>query len=143
MAAGHASGPIKGTRQGCLQVMQTARIDTTITSGTATEVCYIAATEENPVMVRLTAKIVTPSDAATSHTLSVGQTGAGYTDILNAVDLTAAAGTQYVPSVSLRILTEDTIIYAISTVTGAITEALTYLLIELAELNSTIVEPLE
>lgn len=82
----------------------------------------IVATPVDQVAYRVTVINITPSNAATSHSLAVGITGANYTDIVTAADLKAVAGTNTAAgSNPIRIARANTELFIKPTIVGAIT----------------------
>lgn len=94
----HGTGSIDGSRQGAYPVMHNfeLRYDTHV-SGTDYQLCTIDGTPFNPGCYRVRAIVETPDNAVTSAVLRVG-TAAGGTQLLNDVDIKAAAGTNYAPA---------------------------------------------
>lgn len=132
----HQSGNLKGNRLGAVPVIHTFPITYgTDTSATAKKLCTVPGSVHNPALYRVSAFIVTAADSGTSATLSAGITGAGYTDILNAVDLKAAAGVNYVASNPIKYAVADTDIYALPTWTGATTVGKAYVQVEVWDVN--------
>lgn len=85
------SGSIFGNRQGGEVVRHSFKLSAT-TSTTATKLPFapINATADQPVMLEAQIAVIT-ADGGTSPTLSVGFTGAGYTDLVNAASTASGA----------------------------------------------------
>lgn len=131
----HNTGAITGSRQGSVVVQQSFRLDfATNASGTDLLLCTICASATRPVKLRLAAVVGTSYDAATSAVLSVGTAAAG-TQLLNAVNIKAAAGTKYTPTITEQIYVVDTPIYARTTSVGTNTVGQVFIMAEIAELN--------
>lgn len=138
----HVAGPQRGNRRGSVASYQTIPIDTALATtdfvtATAKKLLTINATTARPVYLQLEAVIQTASNAAGTNTLSVGQTGAGYTDMLSAVDLKGAANVAYPASNAIikRILTAKTDIYAIVTCAAFGAAGKAFVNLKLIELN--------
>ena len=96
----HTTGPIRGDRQGSVESIQTIPINvvattTTFVTATAKKILSIKASAAQPVYVEYEVIVQAASNSGSTATLSIGKTSAGYIDILNAVDLKAAADTSY------------------------------------------------
>lgn len=96
----------------------------------------VKASATQPVAMRLTAVVMTAfSNSGNASTLSVGSASGG-TQFLNAVDMTAAANTNYVPTGEVRILTADTDIWAVRTdTTTAASAGQVAVIADLSEVN--------
>lgn len=131
----HANGGIAGTRQGCFPVVHSFRmLFGTNPTATPIKLCTVKATAQNPARIRVRAVVGVASDAATTATLSVGTASSG-TQFLNAVNIKAAAQTNYAPTNDTMVVTADTDIWGLRTITGAETVGTAWILVEVSDLN--------
>lgn len=135
----HITGGITGTRLGTIQPVQSVPITFADATGVAKKLLTISASTLKPTAFRLKGVvIITANDAVTSATLSIGITGAGYTDLMNAQDLKGTAGTNMTLAANpIVVVTADTDIYAISTYVGTPTAGRADAFIEMWEVNRT------
>ena len=100
-------------------------------TATAKLVVKLLASTTEPLAYRTTLVLMAQSNAATSHTVSVGITGSGYTDIIAATDIkTPAVGTNTAATNPVRIATTDTTLYAVPTIFGAVTAGRAFVVVE-------------
>lgn len=99
---GHATGNFRGSRLGPIEVRKHFLFCSTgvangnvVVSGTNQKLCTLPATTFQPVLYSVKLIEIAANTAAGAVTASVGTASAG-TQLLNAVDLKAAAGTNYV-----------------------------------------------
>lgn len=132
----HSSGAIKGTRQGAEVVAQSFQLDfANNLTGVDIKLLTVEASATKPVGIRTRAVVVVADNSGTSATLSVGTAAAG-TQILSAVDIKAAAGTNYAPTNNVIVVVADTDIYALKTLVGtAATAGKVAIFVELFEVN--------
>lgn len=122
---------------GSVETQQSVVFDyTSPATATPVKLCTIKASVAEPVVVRVIGVVMTPSNAAVTHTVSVGvDAGAGLTAFLNAVDAKAAVNTNYVPTALVRVLTADTDIWYQQAINGATTAGKFAVLVILADVN--------
>lgn len=133
------TGCVKGNRLGSAIVAHSVEIKYT-EAVTAKRLISVKASATKPVLMEVSLHIQTANNSGTAATISVGKTGAGYTDMLNAVDAKGAADVQYpaANAVVKRLLVADTDIYSVLTQTGtAATTGSAWAIFKLFELNTT------
>lgn len=110
MAANNATGNSYSVRQGCIPVTRQYR--TPAITDTAVRFDRIKASTTKPVMLEMQICVITV-DA--TEDVSVGFTGPGYTDLINAASLgTAATGGTFLPASNATakyLFTDDTDLY--------------------------------
>lgn len=112
------NGAIEGARLGSVKVAHSFLVElSTMLPAVDYLLCKIPGTPERPVFVQVRAVIQTASNAVTTGTLTVGTT-ASDNDILDAVDLKAAANVVYTDIVPVRVITVLTPIFAVRNHTG-------------------------
>ncbi len=116
----HESGGITGTRLGAKSVIHTIPITFADVSGVAKLGLTLKGTVHNPGAFRILGAVVkAPFNNSVTSTLSVGIVGAGFTDMINAQDLKAAAGTNITLAASpIKVVTADTEMKSIVTNAG-------------------------
>lgn len=126
----HVSGCAESRRGGPINVHCT-EITFADPTATAKLLVKLQASTVEPIAYRVTVVNMTASDAATSHALAVGITGAAYTDIVAAANLKSAAGTNTAAgSNPVRVATSDTTLYAVPTIVGAVTVGRAFVVVE-------------
>ena len=133
MGAEHSQGLVP-QKIGSVKTVHTFTITMTqAASGVATKLFSIQATATEPATLTITVIVETPSDATTSHTLSLGKTGSGYTDVINAFIWKAAAvGANGTATVPVKMIVADTDYYFVSTFVGTPTAGRIYVIVETA-----------
>lgn len=125
----HASGA--GSKLGGTPITHSKRILFSDPTAVAIPLVTLTASPAEPTYFVVTVVNSVASNAATSHTLAVGVTGAAYTDIVAAANLKSAAGTNTAAgSNPIRVITADTTIYAVPTIVGATTAGECHVLVE-------------
>lgn len=133
----HSTGAVLGTRIGALVTAQGFSLDNTNNlTGVNLKLCTVEASAAKPVAIRVRAVVVVADTNSSTATLSVGTASAG-TQFLNAVDLKAAAGTNYKPTNDVIIAVANTDIWAVRTLAGTVGVGQSVVLVELAEVNIT------
>jgi len=114
MGATHQRGATLSTRLGCVPVRHTYVVKNATTTDAVSTGIVIQASTESPVIVEAQVCVSTV-DGGGSPTLSVGYTGANYTDLIStASTATAATGGTFLPAsnaVGKKRLTDTTTIY--------------------------------
>lgn len=94
----HAVGGITGVRQGCFPVIHSFIIKNRENGAQTIDLLTIDGTTKEPKCFRIFAQVLVAYDNTNATTLSIGRTGTGYTDVINAVDAKATVGTTYAGS---------------------------------------------
>lgn len=141
----HETGALKGSRRGSVMVLHAFPFSFADTTAVAKFLCTIhvenniqnvtAGTVFEPLLVNVYTVIDVANDAATSATLSVGYTGATYTDFVNATNTKAA--TQTISTKKQLLLKADTDLYMLPTYVGTPTVGSGYVIVEAFGINIT------
>lgn len=138
MSANHGVGRRQGVRQGCRPIIHSFPIDfSQNVSGEDYLLGKFDAEVLKPSVLRVTGVVGTPDNSGTTSVLRIG-TAAGGTQLLNDVDLKAAANTSYTPTLPLRVITDTVELWARVTRVGtAATAGRAYVLVEEVEVDTT------
>lgn len=139
----HGAGIINGTRPGAYPVIHNfeLRFDTHV-SGTDYQLCSLVGNLAQPGCFKVRAIVETPDNAVTSSVLRVG-TSAGGTQILNDVDIKAAAGTNYAPAAAsdIRLARAEQQVWARITRVGSSSNGVIQVQVECWDANVTPFSP--